>query len=168
MDLKIMDPKWEVKSTIMLTNPNYDEQFFDTIDEAKEYFMDNCIVAIRLNACLNWGDQELYISSADLGFGPDEDDEYDELMGEWEDYVDNLMDDLNIDYSSGSRERTMQGVFYTFYGTPNSLIKFMERYTEHLDYLDGSAGEQFYDTKKQFIEYIDNLFKLPVHKGFFK
>ena len=120
-----------------------DDKMFDTVEEAKEYFMNNVDVEIQVTVELDTNDVEKYYTI------PEEEEEEWE---DWEDKVYELLRPLLYNYKGSS----MNGCEYTLEGTPNDLIHFMENYSSHYNFDD--IGEYFYEEKKEFLKWIDSLF----------
>ena len=137
----------------------FDEEIqgpFNSLQEAKEYFMDNAYLSITVIDCpLDYEDLSYYMNDSDL-------EDYEDEIDDWSDRMNDLLNDLDIDYNFESHE--MEGTKATLIGTPNNLIQFMDRYTTHWED-DGTEGEPLFEEKRYLIQEIDKIFS---RLGFFK
>lgn len=127
---------------------------FNTKEEAKAYFMENCELTIIVG--------DLPMTYSDVLYYTDIEEDDEDLVYDWEEEMTRLADECEVYYRPLRRE--MEGVKTELTGTPNDLIKFMENYTTH--YIDdGTEGEALYEERMYLIQEIDKAFN---SLGFFR
>ena len=156
-----MEIKTDVKTKITLEVDGYllsdedEDAVFDTTEEAKNYFIEHVEITLKnVKMFIDYDDQS--------GYSDIEEDDDDNIY-EWEEWVDDLLHQYEIEPNFNGNKP--EGPIYDLEGTPKNLIAFMSEYTDHWDMED--KGDALYEEKKELINWIDSKFP-TISRGFFR
>lgn len=124
---------------------------FNTLEEAKKYFMKNENIEVIL--------PNLPVNSSDVlkTIGAEEYQEQEDEIEAWEERIFELINNCNV--WTYLVEITPEGVKRRLEGSPNHIIKFMENYTSYFAQ-EGSEGECLAAEKEELIKKINEAFTL--------